>query len=54
MNTNTLFILELVIFNGVVLVWAAREYLSVRPDKTAKPDAAPRPSSPEDAGHPEG
>lgn len=33
MSTNTLFILELIIFNGIVLVWAFYELWSVRKRK---------------------
>ncbi|MDX2237950.1 MAG: hypothetical protein NW203_10340 [Hyphomonadaceae bacterium] len=46
MSANTLFILELIIFNGVVLAWAGYEFWSVR--------RKPKPSPPKDEpGHPE-
>lgn len=48
MSGNALFFMEFVIFSGVALVWAIREYMSVRPEKEAPP------SSPDDPRHPEG
>lgn len=51
MKANPLFLLEFVLFNGVVLVWAFRELWSVRPDK---PPDGEKASSPEDPGHTEG
>lgn len=47
MEINPLFLLEFLLFNGVVLAWACYEFWSVRPRKD-KPDSAP----PNDAGHP--
>ncbi|MDX2234013.1 MAG: hypothetical protein NW200_05905 [Hyphomonadaceae bacterium] len=52
MNTNTLIILELLIFNGIILAWAIREFMSVKPERPSDADAPT--SSPDDARHPEG
>jgi len=50
MKANPLFLLEFALFNGVALVWAIREFWSVRPGKTDETAKA----SPEDPGHTEG
>jgi hypothetical protein len=51
MHVNPIFLIELILFNGVALAWAGYEFWSVRPRKDK--DAAA--SSPrDDAGHPEG
>jgi hypothetical protein len=49
MNTNTLFILELMIFSGVALLWAGYEWWSVRKPTNKNASASTR-----DAGHAEG
>jgi hypothetical protein len=54
MEFNPLFLMEFVLFSGVVLAWAAYEYWSVRPDKKSPDVVAPKEASPEDARHPEG
>ena len=51
MNPNHLFLLEFFIFSFVVLVFAFREWWSVRPKK---PETPPEPASPEPPRHPEG
>lgn len=48
MNSNVLFILELIIFNGAVLAWATYEFLSVRRSRKKTESAAG------EAGHAEG
>ncbi len=52
MGANTLIILELIIFNGIILVWAVREFLSVQPEKKAPEEKSA--GSADEAGHPEG
>jgi hypothetical protein len=49
MEFNPIFLFELLLFNGAVLVWAGYEYWSVR---TKKPD--PESTTLSDPGHPEG
>ncbi len=49
MDTNTLFLIEIVLFSGVALAWGIWEYWSVRPGK----DAAKKQASSE-PGHAEG
>jgi hypothetical protein len=56
MKSHTLFILTLILFDGLAVAWGAWEFWSAR-EKKAKP--APEPASPppgpeEGPGHPEG
>jgi hypothetical protein len=51
---NTIgFILALVLFDGVAVAWAVREFWSVRPPSKPKPKSTPheRLASEEDPGH---
>jgi hypothetical protein len=61
MGKNPLFIALLVVFDGGAVAWAAWEFWKLRPNKedeaaksSALARAAPEPTSPETAGHPEG
>ncbi len=56
MSAHTLFILGLILFDGVAVALGVWQYWTVRPTKTSKPDepSAFVRSSPKDAGHPEG
>ncbi len=56
MSSNTLFILITILFDGVAVVWAIREFRSARPTKPKPepPPAVSSESSPERSGHPEG
>jgi hypothetical protein len=53
MRTNTHFILELALFEGAAVAWAAWEFWSVRPNKKPKADAPAQAASAseEDPGH---
>lgn len=53
MNSNTHFLLELTLFEGAAVAWAAWEFWSARPDRKAKPPERSG-DSPESPGHPEG
>jgi hypothetical protein len=55
MRTNTHFILELLLFEGAAVAWAAWEFWSVRPKAKADPKApaASPPESEDRPGHPE-
>ncbi len=56
MSSHTIFILGLILFDGVAVAWALWEFWSVKPRRTAKtdePPAAPH-RSPEGPRHPEG
>jgi hypothetical protein len=48
MGKNAVFILVLILFDGVAVAWGAWEFWSARPDKTAKPMPPLKPAS-EDA-----
>jgi hypothetical protein len=50
MTSHTMFILELVLFDGVAVGLGVWQYWTVRPMKKTKP----APPSPKDAGHPKG
>jgi regulatory protein YycI of two-component signal transduction system YycFG len=50
MDTKYIFLIELVLFNGVVLAWAFYEFWSVRKRKDETDSSSP----PRDPGHPEG
>ncbi len=54
MKSNTLFILALILFDGVAVAWGLWEVWSIRPKKRLEEQADPRPQSPENPGHPEG
>jgi hypothetical protein len=61
MGTNTIFIAELILFDGAAVAWAAWEMWKLRPGKTDKAEAPsafarvePETASPEAPGHPEG
>jgi hypothetical protein len=55
MTTNTLFILESVLFEGVALGFGVWQFWSVRPSKTKTEQTSPLPRTlKEGAGHPEG
>ena len=49
MDTNVLFVFEILLFNGVILAWAGYEFWSVRKSKT---ESKSQPS--DEAGHPKG
>jgi hypothetical protein len=53
-KSNTLFILALILFDGVALAWGLWEFWSIRPQKRLKAEQSPPAQSPESSGHPEG
>jgi hypothetical protein len=53
MSSHTIFILGLILFDGLAVGLAAWQYWTVRPAKPPKPEP-PAAASAEDPGHPEG
>ncbi len=56
MSHNTLFVLALILFDGVAVAFGVWQYMDARPDKGAKPDepSALSRSAPKSPRHPEG